>query len=153
MARHRPEVLGFKLGSEWNPAYSSDKNRSEIMEFIREGDDLNNWKELVTYQNFERHGKSSPEEILNKLKANREKECPGATTWNVIDKSESRILYEWQAKRCLNWPEQSELATIIVGKDNLFLLHYAAKVHELAPDVRAQWIKRFSDAAIQPTQK
>lgn len=153
MAKDNSEVLGFKLGAEWKPAYSSDRHQSTILEFIREGDDINSWKELVTYQNFVRHGKESAEDTLNKLKAIREKECPGATEWNVIDKNESRILYEWHAKPCLSWPEQSELATIVVGRYNLFLLHYAVKVHELAPDVRAEWIKRFSAAAITSNPK
>jgi hypothetical protein len=143
------EVFSYSLGAEWKPASSSDTKRSVILEFVREGDDINNWKELVTYQNFGRDGKESPEDRLNKLKAIREKECPGATEWNVIDKNESHILYEWHAKPCLGWPEQSEIATIVVGKHNLFTLHYAAKVHELAPDVRAKWIKTFSAAAIR----
>jgi hypothetical protein len=153
IAKDKNEILEFALGLEWKPAYSSDRSRFMIMEFVREGDDINNWKELVTYQNFGRNGKESPEETLNKLKATREKNCPGVTEWNVIDKNESRVLYEWHAKPCLSWPEQSELATIIVGRHNVFLLHYAAKVHELAPDTRAQWIKRFSAAAISSSQK
>ncbi len=153
MAKDKEEVLNFKLGTEWKPAHSSDTKRSMILEFIREGDDINNWKELVTYQNFGRDGKASPEDTLNKLKALREKECPGATEWNVIDKNESRVLYEWHAKPCLSWPEQSEISTIIVGRHNMFLLHYAAKVHELAPETRAQWIKRFSAASILSNQK
>ncbi len=148
MAREK-EVLRFKLGSEWKPAYSSNAKRSTILEFIREGDDINRWKELVTYQNFGRHGKASPEETLNRLKAAREQECPGATEWNVIDKNEGRIVYEWHAKPCLSWPEQSEIATIIVGKDNVFFLHYAAKVYELAPETREQWIKTLSAATIR----
>jgi hypothetical protein len=53
----------------------------------------------------------------------------------------------------LSWPEQSELATIVVGRYNVFLLRYAAKVHELAPDVRAEWIKKLSAAAINSSQK
>jgi hypothetical protein len=147
------EVLRFKLGSEWKPAYSSAAKRSTILEFIREGDDINSWKELVTYQNYERDGKASPEEMLNRLKANHERECPGTTEWNVIDKNESRVLYEWHAKPCLGWPEQSEIATIVVGRDNVFFLHYAAKVHELAPETREQWIKTLSAAAILSKQK
>jgi len=143
------EVLRFKLGAEWKPVHTAETRQSMTLEFIREGDDINSWKELVTYQNFGREGKASPEDTLNKLKAAREKDCPGATEWNVIDKNESRILYEWHAKPCLDWPEQSEIATIAVGKHNVFFLHYAAKVHELAPDVRTQWIKTLSEAAIK----
>ena len=49
---------------------------------------------------------------------------------------------------CLDQPEQSEIANIIYGKHNEFFLHYAAKVHELSPDTRAEWIKTFTAAGI-----
>lgn len=121
------------------------------MEFVRKGDDINNWKELVTFQNFgrkgalSRHGAMpSPEDFLDSQKALREKECPGATEWNIIAQDENSIVYEWQAKPCAGWPEQHEMAKIVYGWYNIFILHYAAKVHELAPDTRAKWITRFS---------
>jgi hypothetical protein len=67
-----------------------------------------------------------------------------------LDHQERRQrLYEWHAKECLGQPEQHELARIIYGKHNVFFLHYAAKVHELTPDTRAEWIKRLSAAFIR----
>jgi hypothetical protein len=142
------EELRFELSTDWKEASSHVLgNRQLMIEFVRKGDDINNWKELFTYQNFAK-GKQTPEEFLNKLKAEREKECPGATVWNVIEQNESSILYEWRAKPCLGWPEQHEVARIILGKHNLFVLHYVAKVPELAPDTRTKWIKTLQDATV-----
>jgi len=146
------EELQFTLGSDWKTASATEKHGQLMMEFVRNGDDINNWKELFTYQNFAK-GKQTPEEFLNKLKALREKECPGATVWNVIEQNESSILYEWRAKPCLSWPEQHEVARIILGKHNLFILHYVAKVPELAPDTRTKWIKTLEDATVDSGAK
>ena len=152
VAKEKPEVLSFTTGEEqdWKLGDSSQTNEYQILEFIREGDDINNWKELLTMQNFTRsRSMHSAEEMLNLLKEKREKVCPGATQWNVIDRQADSVLYEWHMQGCLGQPEQSEVAKIIFGKHNIFFLHYAAKVHELPPDMRDKWLKRFSAATIK----
>ncbi len=73
------EGLHFQLGLDWKAASTTEKGGQLIVEYVRQGDDINNWKELFTYQNFAR-GKQTPEGFLNRLKAAREKECPGATS-------------------------------------------------------------------------
>jgi hypothetical protein len=151
VGKDKGEHLEFKMGQEWKAVNSGEvPGHYFMMEFVREGDDIKSWKELVTVQNFDKsRSMRSPEQTLNDLKAAREKNCPGATEWNVIDKKEDSILYEWHAKTCLDQPEQSEIAKIIYGKRNVFLLHYAVKVHEFSPDTRAEWIKKFTSAGIE----
>ena len=141
------EGVELRLEPEWKTVFTAETRKLTILEFVREGDDIDRWKELVTIENRGPH-KSSPEKIFNDLKALREKECPGATEWNVIEKKESSVLYEWHANPCLGWPEQVEIARIISGTHDLFVLHYAAKVHALTADARAQWIKTFSEATL-----
>ena len=143
------EELQFQIDSHWKQANGAAKRGYVIIEWVREGDDINNWKELFTYQNFGLRGKRTPEDFLNELKTLREKECPGVTEWNVIEHDENSILYEWQAKPCMSWPDQHEVARIIFGKHNLFLLRYTAKVKELAPDTRTQWINTFKAATVE----
>ena len=97
------EVLHFEIDLDWKAANTVEKPGHVIIEYVHRGDDINNWKELFTYQNSALRGKHTPEEELSTLKALREKECSGATEWNVIDQNENSILYEWQAKPCLGW--------------------------------------------------
>lgn len=133
----------------WKVGYEAEiPNQHALTEFIREGDDINNWRELITIQSFNRKswGGPSPEDSLNGLKAIREKECPGVTEWKVIEKDENSILYEWQAKPCRGWPDQHEIAKIIYGKYNRFVIRYTAKVYQLPPDTRTKWIKRFAES-------
>jgi hypothetical protein len=149
-AKDKNEILNFQIEAGWKVGSSSEgPNHSTIIEYIHEGDDINNWKELVTVQSFRksRRAPSSPDEMLRLLKAIREKQCPGSTEWNVIDKNESSILYEWQAKPCLGWPEQHEIAKIIYGRYSYFVLHYTAKMYQLPADARTHWIKKFTNTS------
>jgi hypothetical protein len=135
---------------KWKVGHSVDKAPVySLTEFIREGDDIKNWRELFTLQNFSKSwGLASPEETLDALKAAREKHCPGATQWNLIEKSSDSILYEWQARSCLGWPEQHEIAKIMYGKYNRFSIHYVAKSYRLPSDTRSRWIKRLAESRI-----
>ncbi len=154
--KEKNEELNFQMEPGWKVGNSAKgPNHSSIIEYIREGDDINNWRELVTIQSFRksRGAPSSPEETLKVLKAIREKECTGSTEWNVIDKNENSILFESQAKPCLGWPEQHEIEKIVDGKNSRFILHYAAKVYQLPPDTRTKWIKKFAEATILQQSK
>ena len=72
------ERLDFEFEPGWKLGHNAEiPNKYSISEFIREGDDINNWKELLTVQKFVLPwGGSSPEDALNGLKAIREKNCP-----------------------------------------------------------------------------
>ncbi len=144
------ETITYEMDPGWKIGNSQGTKHYSIMEFIPEGDDIQNWKELFTVQNFTgRWGESSPEETMNALKAKREKNCPGTTQWNVIDKNKDSILFEWQAKPCLGWPEQHEIARILYGKYNRWYLRYTAKVYQLPQETRAKWVKILSEAFIR----
>jgi hypothetical protein len=127
--------------------YAELPNHSSILEFIPAGDDINNWEELLTIQNFPPlFGGPTPSDALDNLKAVRENGCPGVTTWNIIAKDKNSILYEWQAKPCRGWPDQHEIARIVYGKQNSFIFHYVLKTYQMPNRQRTEWIGRFSDA-------
>jgi hypothetical protein len=113
---------------------------------------VQNWSELITIQNFA-NIKGSPHAFFEGLKVLREKKCPGTTTWNVIDKDERSILYEWKAKPCAGFPEQHEISRIIDGKWNRFRIAYTAKVSEIPAKTREAIVRGMSDAAVVIRQK
>jgi hypothetical protein len=96
------KYLIWSIEATWRLANSHEIPRVyRIWEYVREGDDLQNWKELVALQNFNKsRGFPSPEVTFNELMAVREKECPGTTEWKVIGNAADSILYEWHAKPC-----------------------------------------------------
>ncbi|MDD5275829.1 MAG: DUF4124 domain-containing protein [Methylovulum sp.] len=140
--------LSFDFGSGWKMGYYAESNAHYgIAEYIPKEDNINTWKERLTIQHFPPlWGVSSPEKTFDKLKVAKENECPGLTTWHVLGKDENSLLYEWQSQSCLNWPEQHEIAKIIYGKDNTFILHYTVKTYQMRAGQRAKWVKLFLDA-------
>ena len=71
--------LVFKIPKDWKIANApKGANDIETIELTREGDDITNWKKLLTIQSFAK-GKSlkSPRDLTMGLKHQREKEeCP-----------------------------------------------------------------------------
>jgi hypothetical protein len=144
------EHLDFKIEPGWKVGSSDEiPNQYSIIEFIREGDDINNWGELLTIENSLLRDGYSLEDSFNSYKASLEAKCPGAITWTVIGKDEKSILYEWQAKPCLGWPAQHEIARIIHGKYNRFHLRHTVKTYQMPSEQRAKWVQRFSEAKIE----
>lgn len=146
------EWLACPFETDWKLANRAAViGQYEILEFVRQGDDIKNWKELYSIHNYASSswGGPSPEDTLNCFKANREKECPGATEWNVISKDDSSILYEWHAKPCLGWPDQHEIARILYGNHSRFLIRYTVKVYEMPHETREKWIRDLSTSQIE----
>lgn len=148
------EYISYKVpDANWHVGF--DKKYPEIYgitEYVRKGETVENWTELITSQSFaspkSSDSRMSPEDKLEELKQIREKHCPGSTDWNIIDKNEKRILYEGKIGPCLGWPNQHEIALLIYGKYNLFRIAYGAKVIELRPEIRAEWIETLLEATV-----
>ena len=149
----RTELFDFGIPHNWEVASHQETRDTLLMELVRKGDDINNWKELITFEQLPRTKKSpgAPDSWLDNVKAFREKECPGVTQWNVIQQDEYGILYEWQlTKPCASAPsasqavEQHEIARVVYGKYNIFVLHYAAKGPGLTPEAREKWLDWIS---------
>jgi hypothetical protein len=143
------EGLDFSAPSDWKLA-----NRNvvpggySVLQYVRQGDDIKDLGELLTVQ--EVSGKPddrNPEMLLNELRENREKTCPDATTWTVLAKDSTSILYEWESTSCGNQPEQHEIARIIVGQLNVYFVRYARKT-AFDDATRGEWMRRLSEARV-----
>jgi len=149
-AKHSDDLV-LKLPPGWTKGNVAEDRRAQtqIMQLIRPGDDIRNWKELLTELSYPKpRGIRKPEELLDALKTQREKECPGSTVWHVIGQDEGSITYEWHFQTCVSQPEQCEIAKILVGKNTVYFLQYAKKVKELSADERETWLKWLGDARL-----
>jgi hypothetical protein len=132
------------LGSEYEEA-----GHFLNIEFVRTGQTIENWQELLTIQNFAWPPQSNTTgAVFDEFKQLMEEECPGQVTWSVIQQDETSILYESHSMPCLDWPEQYEIGRFLMGEYNLFRISYTAKVETLLPEVRDFWIENFSEAEI-----
>ncbi len=139
--------LGFSLPSGWKLANSASARDATTLELVKEGDSIDDWKELITIQTMVRpKSMHSLDEFYFKLKAGLEKDCPGVTNWHVIEQTEAGMTYEWSnSGPCMGQPEQTEIARILWSKKSLWALHYARKAKELPKDDRDQWLRWLSE--------
>lgn len=142
------EPITVNLPPDWIVGHHAyDAAKGELLEFVRLGDTINNWRELVTIQRFGTGwGDASPQDTLERLKQMREASCPGSTAWRTIESSSDSITYEWQAQPCGGWPSQHEIARIIYRPDARLVLHYARKEYAMSSGNRANWINTFVSA-------
>ena len=136
------------LGPEWTSRYviSKDARHNAIL-FVRNGDNFKDWKEMVTIDDFSESSGLSPEKTLDKLETILEKKCPGTRQFAVLARDESSILFRWHSNACDNAPEDDDVGRVMVGRYSWYFLDYGERVHELAPETRAKWIKILSDAS------
>jgi len=139
---------------EWKVARQGQTQNQIVVEFLRAGEKIDNWTELVTMQVFRKP--RAPEAIdvlVPKMHQDIAKRCPGMK-WNVIDRrfssatEEAGMLYEWSITGCAPDPDQHEIARVAYGKFNIFRLAYTAKTSALEPEKREKWIKDLSTAVI-----
>ncbi len=106
---------GWKCGSE-----QEIPGKYHILEMIREGEDIECWKELLTIETIRSEGpRLSPDDFLRGIQSIREEKAPGVTKWNILHRDSRSILYEWQATPCLGWPHQHEVARALRGTRHL----------------------------------
>jgi len=162
------------LGDGWKVARSQEeRNVRRMTEFVREGETLDNWTELITWQSYKKERTFPSETLVNMQRENIRAMCPGVV-WNVI-KQQERFLYEWRIANCK--PSRAELqrflkqaeekrmefkgdetalsadqhviALAIEGEWTVWHISYTAKVKELSKEKRAEWIQRFSDTRVE----
>lgn len=128
-----PSDAGWKIGSQ------NSSPGLEVTEWVRQSDDINNWHELITIEDYGGTPKP-PKDVYEALKGIVEKKCPGATTSHVLAEDDRTLTYEQHIKPCMGFPEQYEIARIIDGKYSSFRIRRTAKVTDLPPDQQAEWV-------------
>jgi hypothetical protein len=138
----------------WEIGNQTQSQNQIVVEFVRPGEKVTSWTELLTMQVIRRASTTgSLDELVPKLLGDLAKRCP-AMTWNVVHRNFSSdtevegMLYEWVLKDCPPDADQHEIARVAVGKFNIFRLAYVAKTSALAPEKRESLIKEISTARI-----
>jgi hypothetical protein len=135
------------FGPDWRSTLDLYNGSYNLIKYVRKDDNMQHPNELITIQNVNGNVKRSLEDEMNRVRAGMEKKCrDGISQWHVVAQDAGSFLVEWHANQCRYWPEQEQIARIILGPHSWYLVTYSAKIHELTPDARAQWIKTLSDA-------
>lgn len=127
--------------------HAYDRQKGEILEFVRPGESVEDWSELITVQRMPTGcGHATPQATLEHVQSLREDTCPGATKWRLIESSDTSVTFEWQASACGGWTDQHEVSKIIYRPDTRVFLHYVVKQYSMPEQKRSDWLERLNFA-------
>ena len=138
------ENLAFKPPSSWELGGPPQQTKDRLlMEFVKKGDTLTNWTELLTVDQVKRD-KKSPQTYhaaLEGLKSTWEQRCPRLTEWQILDEADGLFVYEWRTTGpCGGHPPQTELVRLMFGKKTGYRVGYNIR-GELTAEMRATWLE------------
>jgi hypothetical protein len=142
------ESLNVRTPGGWELGSPVQQTRDQlVMEYVKKGEKIDSWTELLTIQQFRRKG--SPREFFDQLKGTRERGCPGVTEWRIEAEEHDALLYEWNTTAvCEGQPVQWELARLVFGRNSGYRVAYATR-SQLNAETRATWTEWLRSVSIK----
>lgn len=130
----------------WKAAWGEKTPEITTVEYIVIGDDINNWKEIITSQ-FMPIKQVSPSELGDSF-LSRLKQTGAIYTVNTIENSANQLIFEYKVLKPVNL-QQDEIVKITQGKDGLYILHYAIKGADMDEANRQKWIENIKKSTLK----
>jgi hypothetical protein len=132
------QTPGFD-GRGWAVGNRESNGVQTLIEYVLPGQNVENWRELVTSQVFSPAVPLAP--FVERLRASLSQGCP-SLVWNVIRHEEKTLIYEWRDSGCGGFEPQYELGRITIEERSLYRLAYAIKTKKpLSADKRSAWLE------------
>ena len=146
-AMHAQEVLHYRLpDTTWSvkPAKVLEQKYISAYTHVRNGQQIDSATEVVTLMNWTpRLGEKSARKHFEAERKGRDRECPGATQWEIIDENRSSILYEDITTGCGERSAWHQLVRLFFGDYNRWSLSYMTR-GTISPETRdsvIQWLR------------
>ena len=142
--------MPFILGDTgWEVGHSAEDQAQRVTEFVRPGQTVENWTELVTWQAFNKAIDLGS--VQDQFAAHQEEiiaRCPGSTA-EVIRELPDGILYESHVVNCEQGSDEHILARVLDGTSNRFILSYAVRgAVVMTSERRTEWIDKLMTVRI-----
>ena len=140
--------LDLDEGDRWVVGHAQDfgSGRGTIVEWIRPGDSIDDWEELVTVQ-FLEGSPLSPERGVAALEEDLRRRCPDVR-WEILTEALFAVTYEWSISGCEGQDDQHELARLLQGNEGLHRVAYTRKGPRLDAETRERWLERLTAAFV-----
>ncbi|KTD62693.1 hypothetical protein [Legionella shakespearei] len=131
----------------WKAVWGQKTNAIATVEYIPVGDNIDEWKELVTTQFIPGFQDVTPAQFKKGFIANLDKS--GITyTVNTIEEKPGELIFEFKVTVPVNL-QQDEIQKIVQGKDGLYILHYAIKKADMSKENRQKWINNLQKSTLK----
>ena len=125
----------------WKIGYEAGQGGVKIVEYVLEGETVENWSELVTWQYFQEwQKKASLVDIYEDNRKLKQQRFPTAT-WKLISKSDNEIIFWWAVESHPIFGDETSIVRMILGKDGVHQIHYSIKKARLFDSDRDKWIR------------
>ncbi|HAU1151171.1 TPA: hypothetical protein JBI12_04370 [Legionella pneumophila] len=131
----------------WKIAWGKKTDKVVTVEYIPVGDDINNWKELITTQFMPGLTNMTPAQFGNQFLYNLNKSGVKYIL-NVIEEQPDLLIFEFKVQEPANL-QQDEILKIAKGKDGIYVLHYAIKKSDMTKENRDKWVKNLKNSFIK----
>lgn len=132
----------------WMPAWGKSTDKITTIEYVPAGDDINDWKELVTSQYFPSAPFMTPEEYAEKIIAGIN-EDGFSPIIKFFDESPDKVIFEFRILTPEN-QQQDELQLIRKVNHSFYVLHYVIKKPDMEDKQRDLWLNNLRHAEIKP---
>jgi len=135
--------------SEWKIGYSTGNQLQRVTEFVRQGETVENWTEMIVSQTFNKAvGLVDVSDQIDAYREDITSRCPGSTV-NVIQLTADDALYEAQITNCAQGADENMIARILDGTGNRFIIQYTVRgTVTMTSERQAEWIKKLMSAWI-----
>ena len=129
-------------GQTWTLGYNDEDANTHLGEYVTNGENVNNWTQLVTLQKFKF---MFPKDMTPAMFAEKEMEPLTKNpnykfTFHIIEANAQEAIMEFNVEKPLS-EQQDEIQRIIkTADDRLIILHYVIKKLDMGKEARDTWI-------------
>jgi hypothetical protein len=148
-----PQILSYEKQTilfdnrPWKAAWGQNKQQISTIEYTPVGDDIDNWKELITTQFIPGLNEVTPaqfgERFLDGLK-----KSGIIFTVHSINNQPNQLIFEFRVEQPINL-QQDEIQKVIKGKAGMYILHYAIKGSDMGEVNRQKWIANIKKSTLK----
>ncbi len=139
----------MRKGKEHKYFKEFDLKDAYVSRFVWEGESIDNWTEALEICNtWRKNLPPTPEGAYHLVMDIRKRMCP-ESTFSVINREASSMLYEIKTINCPAHPDEYSITRVLYGKSNVFSLIYTNKTKDLPRESREEWINILSGAIIK----
>lgn len=134
--------LNFGLDDkEWEVGWQNKTDDLYIIEFVKKGQDVEHWQELITFEFYPGlQKKINCSQFANGFIRHLKETEPKARVSSYLDKPDN-VIIEWVLNGSTKNADQDELDRFIYGKQGLHVVHYVKKTKSLTVAERTKWMK------------
>lgn len=141
----------WQLGHE--DSQRIDGLQYRIQEYVRGGETVDDWSELLTFQQLPVRSGSTHDPLLwaTALLRRLEEDCPRGFSGEILYADGDRALYEWTYRNCATEKgmvyDQHELAIVLRGDQGMHLVHFVV-TGRMEQMVRDRWVELLVNARL-----